>query len=282
MIFFLFMSLLFHPLHSEETYSLAPETKKMYEEGIETYRLEQKWGRLEKLRVEQLLNQLLPNPPATIADIGGGTGVYAFPLAKKGYALYLIDPVAFHIEEAKRKVSLQKETPLQEYIIADARQVPLADNSVDVVLLFGPLYHLNKEDRQIALNEAYRILKPNGIILAQTISKYALMFEVFFDEKINQGKEISQQIESCLDDGCFTYNGGSFYAQTPEELRNEVEQAKFQNVRLLAIEGFSRWLPSKEWDNEYVRKKMLHFIQKTEEDPSILGISDHIMAVGQK
>ena len=44
--------------------------------------------------------------------------------------------------------------------VDDARKLNKPDNSADVVLLMGPLYHLqNKDDRNKALSEAFRVLK---------------------------------------------------------------------------------------------------------------------------
>lgn len=42
-------------------------------------------GRLEFLRMQQLLRRYLPPPPAAILDVGGGTGIHARWLAQEGY-----------------------------------------------------------------------------------------------------------------------------------------------------------------------------------------------------
>ena len=102
----------------------ATETKNVkeyYEQGIEIGRLQRGPGILEKERTEQILDRFLPKAPATILDVSGGTGVYSFWLAKKGYNVYLIDPVPFHIEEAKKME--KKEVPLKDCIIGDARKI---------------------------------------------------------------------------------------------------------------------------------------------------------------
>lgn len=70
-----------------------------YEDGIEANRLST-WGRLEFMRTMEILRRFLPTPPATIADVGGGPGAYAWPLASNGYAVHLLDPMSLHIEQA--------------------------------------------------------------------------------------------------------------------------------------------------------------------------------------
>jgi hypothetical protein len=61
-----------------------------YESGIEESRLSI-WGQLEFIRTMEILRRYLPAPPATIADVGGGPGAYAWPLAIDGYAVHLLD-----------------------------------------------------------------------------------------------------------------------------------------------------------------------------------------------
>ena len=55
---------------------------------------------LERVRTWELLTRHLPPPPAVVLDIGGAAGVYALPLATKGYQVHLVDPLALHVERA--------------------------------------------------------------------------------------------------------------------------------------------------------------------------------------
>ena len=276
-IIILFFNFLTKPARTEEI-MLNEGTKKFYETKVEKDRLLKKWNRLEKIRVEQILEKYLPKSPAIIADVGGGTGVYSYFLSNKGYSLYLIDPVSVNIEQAKKN---KKDRPLKDCIIGDARKIPLKGSSVDVVLFFGPLYHLDKKNRNIALQEAYRILKPNGLILCQGMPKHSLLFNYYFDEKINNPEKL-KILEHCLKTGSFEYKGGVFYTHTPEELKIELETAGFKSKDLLAIEGLAPWLNLEYWENENLRKDLLHFIEETQYEPSILGVSAHFMAIGQK
>ncbi|WBQ07476.1 methyltransferase domain-containing protein [Kribbella sp. CA-293567] len=51
--------------------------------------------------------------------------------------------------------------------VSDARQLDFADNSFDVALRFGPLYHLReKADRLTALREAARVVTPRQLLVA--------------------------------------------------------------------------------------------------------------------
>jgi ubiquinone/menaquinone biosynthesis C-methylase UbiE len=118
---------------------------------------------LERVRTWELLGRHLPPPPAVVLDIGGAAGVYALPLAARGYQVHLIDPMARHVEQARCASGAQPATPLASATVGDARQLDWPDASVDVAMLLGPLYHLtDRPDRIRALAEARRCYAPRG------------------------------------------------------------------------------------------------------------------------
>lgn len=89
---------------------------------------------------------------------------YALSLAKQGYTVHLIDAIEKHIREAQEnEQNFQPQYPLASCVVGDARDLSSSfpENTLaDAVLMFGPLYHLAKEDRAKALKEAHRLLKP--------------------------------------------------------------------------------------------------------------------------
>ena len=69
---------------------------------------------------------------------------------------------------------VSSDKPIQSISLGDARNLEWGDGSVDVVLLLGPLYHLPvRSDRIAALSEAFRVLKPGGLLFAVGISRFA-------------------------------------------------------------------------------------------------------------
>src|SRR4029079_9566439 len=62
--------------------------------------------------------------------------------------------------------------------VGDARSLSADDASVDVVLLLGPMYHLQElDDRLAALREAARVVKPGGLIAVAAINRFASLFD---------------------------------------------------------------------------------------------------------
>ena len=125
---------------------------------MEVDRLGQYVFQLEKHRTQEIILRYLRHS-MIIADIGGATGAYAFWLHDMGHKVHLLDAAEFHIEAAT-KTSITENKPLASILLGDARKPPYDDEQFDMVLLFGPLYHLQqKEDRIKAIVEAKRVLK---------------------------------------------------------------------------------------------------------------------------
>lgn len=261
---------------------LDPGIEKYYSEGNERERLSSR--RLEKDRTIQILKKLLPPAPATILDVGGAAGVYAFLLAEIGYQVHLIDPIALHIQQAK-ETAKNGGFELASYSVGDARQLDQKDCSADVVLLLGPLYHLIKEeDRDKALQEAYRVLKPGGALFAAGITRFASFMDAMHKKVVAlKSKVIEQEFKTGVHEKI--QEGFSFgYLHYPNELKKEIEKNRFENVIIRAIEG-PVWdkrsiealaQDEKEWE------KVLMLLEKIETEETILGASAHIMAVARK
>src|SRR5271166_1545423 len=81
---------------------IDPAIESHYRTGYERSRLFP-GGRpsLEFVRSVELLDRLLPAPPARLLDVGGGPGSYAVPLASRGYRVHLVDPVQLHVAQAR-------------------------------------------------------------------------------------------------------------------------------------------------------------------------------------
>ncbi len=103
-------------------------------------------GRLEFERVQELITSRIP-AHSRVLDVGGATGIHAAALAEQGHDVVLIDPVPAQVQEARRHGTFDAH-------VGDARDLQFEDDSFDVALLFGPLYHL------AAANDRLRSLRP--------------------------------------------------------------------------------------------------------------------------
>lgn len=107
---------------------------------------------------------------AKILEIGAGTGRYSLYYAQQGYDVTAIEYVQHNLEILKSKI-----TPDMKIIAEQGNAVDLShlqDNTFDVTLVLGPLYHLYQDvDIKAAISEAIRVTKPNGVIMLAYITK---------------------------------------------------------------------------------------------------------------
>src|SRR5258706_4289206 len=136
---------------------LLPEAAQHYDAAREVDRLESGANRIELARTQELTTRYAPPPPAVVYDVGGGPGLYALWLARQGYSVHLVDAHPLHVEQAPRASAGPPQAPLASAAQGDARRLEFSDDSADMVLLLGPLYHLTeRSERVAAFREARR------------------------------------------------------------------------------------------------------------------------------
>lgn len=261
-----------------------------YNQGREESRLKQTRGLVEYERAQELMLRYLPNPPATVLDIGGGAGIYALWLAKLGYAVHLVDLMPLHVEQAKQASEAQPDHPLASVSLGNALALEFPDASADAVLLFGPLYHLTERaDRVASLREARRVLRPGGWLFAATISRYASFLDGLgrgflsdpqFASLVAQDVVNGQHRNPTGQPGYFT----TAFFHHPDEIRDEVLEAGLHLESRLAIEGPAAFTSHFElfWQNEATRENILSVLRTLEAEPTMLGATAHLMTIARK
>ena len=140
--------------------------KEYYESTDEDARLLSRHGSVEYITTRKYIDEALGGDRSKkILEVGAGTGRYSVTLAKEGYSVTAIELLEHNIDVMKTK--LTGDEPLK-IICGNALDLScLADESFDLTLVLGPLYHLfTKEDKLRALREALRVTKRGGIIMA--------------------------------------------------------------------------------------------------------------------
>jgi SAM-dependent methyltransferase len=225
-----------------------------------------------------------------VLDIGGGPGGYGCWLAARGYTVHLIDITPIHVEMARKASACQPESPLASAEVGDARALQWSSETADAVVLFGPLYHLtDRADRIQALREAHRVLRPGGTLLAVGISRFASAFDGLSRGYLKD-PEFAEIVRRDLSDGQHRNPTGrpEYFTDTffhhPDELRAEVEEAGFALATIYGVEGPSWILPDFEswWQEPEHRNRLLELAQFLEHEPSLLGVSAHLMAAANR
>jgi SAM-dependent methyltransferase/uncharacterized protein YbaR (Trm112 family) len=95
-----------------------------------------------------------------LLDIGCNWGRWSIAAARAGYRPIGVDP-SFEAIVAARRIARQLGVDAR-YLVADARRLPFADGTFDVVFSYGVLQHFSKPDVAVAVDEIARVVADNG------------------------------------------------------------------------------------------------------------------------
>ena len=128
------------------------------------------------------------NSGSRVLEVGAGTGRYSIALAKEGMDVTAVELVGSNLEVLREN---SRGIDHIESYQGDATDLSrFADNSFDITLVFGPMYHLYEpEEVNRAIDEAVRVTKPGGVILFAFISVYAVMYANYLHGNWAAGQE---------------------------------------------------------------------------------------------
>ena len=168
---------------------MSKELEQYYNKFCEDKRLTRRHGNVEYVTSMKYIHKYLEDMPAKakILDIGAGTGRYSVALANEGYDVTAVELVKYNLGILK-----QKGSSVKAYQGTALNLKRFEDNTFDLTLLFGPMYHLcTMEEKKKALSEAVRVTKSSGIILvAYCMNEYSILTYGF---KQNHIKELVEQ-----------------------------------------------------------------------------------------
>lgn len=244
-------------------------------------RLLSRHGQVEYLTTMKYIRESIENTsdPA-ILEIGAGTGRYSVTLAKQGYRVTAVELIAHNLEILKSKLS--DGDPITA-IQGNALDLSvLSDNSFDLTMLLGPMYHLyTKADKLQALSEAVRVTKPGGrILVAYCMNEPTVIQYVFGMNKLREVMEL-QMLTS--DWHCISEPKDLFELVRTEDIAALNAPFPVKRLKLVASDGATNY--KREYidamDDETFAKWMdFHFAICERQD--LIGASHHTLDILQK
>ena len=230
---------------------------------------------------------ICPDRRPAYLDCGGGPGRYAIELARQGYEVVLFDLSAGNLALAREKAA--EAGVALTFVQGTALDMSgFADGEFDAVLLMGPLYHLLEEsERQQALAEANRVLKPSGPLFAAFIARYAAHRDcaagypdLFLGQRDEYDRILADGKLPPRDDGRVAFVA---YFAHPAEVAPACWSSGFEVATVLGVEGVVsaeedeiNKLNGPAWD------AWLDVNWQVASDPCIHGGVEHLLVVAHK
>lgn len=210
-----------------------------------------------------------------ILDIGAGAGEYSLYFAHKGYEVSALELADANIAAFRKKLTSEDNIDLVQGNALDLSCY--ADKSFDVVLLFGPLYHLKHDgDKQKCISEARRVCKDDGKIFFAFISNdFVFLTELAYDVNYFSGGDYDRET--------FKLNDFPFVFHTVDAAEKLLADGGINVLHRVASDGASELLAERineMSDEDYAQYLRYHFYIC--EKPELLGMTNHLLFVGEK
>ena len=250
-----------------------------YNDYDEEGRLENRIGKVEYLTTRRYLDPLLTSD-CKIAEIGAGTGRYSVTLAKEGYDVTAVELVQHNLDILNRK--LDGSENIKTYLGNALDLNMLKDNTYDITLLLGPMYHLySDEDKITALKEAVRITKKGGyIFVAYCMNEAVVIQYVFGCDKLKSIMELNMLTD---DWKCISEPKDLFEMVRVEDIEHLNAAVPVERIRLVATDGASRYIRDHldGFDDETF-EKWLSYHFATCERQDLIGATNHSLDILRK
>lgn len=235
-------------------------------------------GQLEYLTTMKYIHQIIFKK-ARIIEVGAGTGRYSIALAKEGH-----DVTAIELAKSNFELLRQNSKGLENVTSYQGDALDLSrfqDNTFDLTLVLGPLYHLYDErDQQKALDEAIRVTKDGGIIMVAFLSVHAILFDNYLQGDLRAGIEENftedYQVKHFTEQLFTGFNVDEFEALFRSKPIDWITTVATDSILELA-EGREDFAMSDEDFGAFV-KYHLHNCEKRE----LLGSSSHLLYICRK
>ena len=246
----------------------------------EDNRLNTRYGMVEFLTTMRYIEKYL-HPGMRVLEIGAATGRYSHFLARQGYRVDAVELIDHNIEIFKRNTVPSENITITQGNAKDLQG--FGDNTYDITLLLGPMYHLFTEEEKLqALSAAIRVTKKGGIVF----SAYCMGDASVLMYGFGKGK-IHEILEKCMIDPVtfktFSQPWDLFELHRKEDIDALRSHFPVTQLHFLATDGYANHMRQtmSEMDEDTFRLFMqYHFA--TCERPDMIGYSNHTLDIFRK
>lgn len=245
----------------------------------EDARLNAKHRQLEFLTTDRYVQKYL-KPSAKILEVGAGTGKYSIYYAKQGYSVNAIEYVQHNLDVLKTKITDDMNICAEQGDAIDLSR--FEDNTFDIVLVLGPLYHLYTEDEvNKCIVEARRVCKNDGVMMFAYLPNDSIMISWgLLKGHLKSGYDNKQFDENFKMISKASEIMRAFYIDEIEEIMRANNIQKINNISTSGVAPHFRDIVDNLSGEEFEIWKNYHF--SSCERKEVQGYSTHMLYIGKK
>ncbi|MBR6635129.1 MAG: class I SAM-dependent methyltransferase [Clostridia bacterium] len=246
----------------------------------EDSRLLSKCGQIEFMTTVKYIDKYLQKG-MKIIEIGAATGRYSHHFARKGFTVEAVELIEHNIELFKANTLPNEKINIRQGNAVDLSFYP--DNSFDVTLLLGPMYHLyTVEEQKKALSEAQRITKNGGyIFVAYCMLDPSVLTRAFAENRLQEF--IDTDLINIDTFETFFPPHGVFKLYTRDEIFELTNDLKVERLHFVATDGYAPHMKrSVEKMDKFTYETYLKYHFKNCERQDLIGMSPHTLDVLKK
>lgn len=206
-----------------------------------------------------------------ILDVGAGTGRYSLELQRYGYDVTAVELVKHNLRYIEKK-------GIKCYQGNAIDLSRFEDNTFDIVLLFGPMYHLlTMEEKVKALEEAKRVSR-KYIFISYCMNEFAVIYHGFMEGYIKEDIKNLDNSFKVLKDNDNLYS----YVRL-EDIDYLKDKCNLKRVKIINQDGPTEYIKNivNKMDDE-TYELFINYHLSTCERLELLGSGRHILDILEK
>ena len=246
------------------------ELVEYYNKHNEDKRLKTKHANIEFITAMKYIHSIIKEGNS-ILDVGAGTGAYSIPLRDEGYDVTAVELV-------KQNLKYMEKANINCHQGSAVNLSKFKDNSFDIVLLFGPMYHILTMDEKLkALEEAKRVSK-KYIFISYCMNEFALIYHGFMEGYIKDDLNNIDDNFKILKDNDNLYS----YVRL-EDINYLKDKCDLKRVKIINQDGPTEYIKKivNNMDDEQY-ELFIRYHLSTCERPELLGAGRHILDILEK
>ena len=220
-------------------------------------------------------------PESKVLELGCATGYYGMFFSDKCAEYTGIDLSPDNIAVFNEKITAEKKVNVRARV-GDATNIhEIADNSFDVILCLGPMYHLPREERLKVFDECRRVARPGGILAFAYINGIGAYVGACVHDELRGKYPNADTNHSVFELSTDDVLPGLFFFTSPEEMENDAKQ---KNLEVLKSRGvnfdFASCAVNAMSDEQF--EHYMTVVDKMSESSHCAGLSAHTLLFCRK